>query len=91
MVSLAELVKLLGALKPTFSEEHELVAELRRSIEKGHEIRSDQTGSDLVVVQTERIIAAKIRIINKATRSTCGQRKTRATTESQITRCNARR
>ena len=66
MVLLAELVSLLEAFKPTFSENHELVAELRDAIEQGHKLRSDNTDLDLLVVQTERNIAAKERIIDKA-------------------------
>ena len=57
---------MLEVPKPCFSETHPHILELRNAIEQAHKLRSDNTDPNVLVSQTERNIANKQRIIEKA-------------------------
>ena len=54
--------------KPLYDEGHSRILALRAAIERGHQLRSDNTEPGLLVTQTERNIANKEKVIDKSTK-----------------------
>ena len=65
-VSLSDLVSMLDAAKPCLPETHPRIMELRKAIEQAHKLRSENTDPYVLSSQTERNIANKQRVVEKA-------------------------